>query len=271
MCVGADAGVDSGPTVFSVGGTLTGLASGDEVSLQDNGGDNLVLSANGSFTFMKPVASGSPYNVTVTSPSSPIVQTCGVTNGAGTMGGAPVTTVAINCTTNTYALSVKLTGLDPNDSLVTYSTGGSITFAVGSGGGTLTFPNQVASGSTYYGVTQVASGPDYQYCFIPGIVVTNANATVSGSCGPVTYTVGGTITGLAPGDTFLLENEGSDQYAVTANGAFAFRQRWTSGSPYNVVVITNPAFPTAQTCTVSSGGTGTVTNANVTTVMVTCM
>ena len=38
-------------SAFTVGGTLTGLPAGDTVTLQDNGGDNLTLSTNGTFTF----------------------------------------------------------------------------------------------------------------------------------------------------------------------------------------------------------------------------
>jgi hypothetical protein len=262
--------IDTGVQAFTVGGNLIGLAFGDSLSLQDNGSDVLVLSANGPFTFAKPIFTGFPYQVTVTNPTSPAVQTCVVTSGGGTMGTAPVNTVGIDCTTNTYTLSVTLTGLDPNDSFATYSSGGTVTFAVGSGGGTLTFPNPIASGSTYYGANQVAMGPDYQYCSIPGITITNTNATVQGSCGAVSYTVGGTVNGLAPGDTFTIENEG-DEYIVNGNGAFTFSQRLPSASPYDVIVITDPAYPVAQTCVVSSGGSGTVTNANITTVNVTCM
>jgi large repetitive protein len=256
---------------FTVGGNLVGLAYGDSLTLQDNGSDVLVVSGNGPFKFAKPILTGSPYKVTVTNPTSPAVQTCVVTSGVGTMGTAPVNTVGVDCTTSTYTLSVTLTGLDSNDSFSTYSSGGgTVTFAVGSGGGTLTFPNPVASGTTYYGADGVATGPDYQYCYIPEITITNANATVTGSCGAVTYSVGGTVTGLAPGDTFTIENEGN-QYVVNGNGAFTFSQRWSSGSPYDVIVITDPVYPVAQTCVVSSGGSGTVTNANITMVNVTCM
>ena len=214
--------------------------------------------------------SGSPYAVTVTDPTSPIVQTCVVTGGAGTMGAARVTSVAVNCTTNTYTLSVALTGLDPKNSLVTSSQGGTMTFSVGSGGGTLTFPNPVPSGSFYYGYDDPASGPDYQTCYIPEVSVTNANVALTGSCGPVSYTVGGTITGLAPGNMFTLQNE-ENEYVAESDGTFTFSQRWPAGSAYDVIVITNPAYPVAQTCVVSSGGSGTVTNANITTVDVTCM
>ena len=57
-----------GGTTYSVGGTVSGLSG--TVVLQDNGGDNLSVSANGSFTFATQLASGAGYAVTVqTNPS----------------------------------------------------------------------------------------------------------------------------------------------------------------------------------------------------------
>src|SRR6202023_2142360 len=68
---------------YTVGGTVSGLA-GSGLTLQDNGGNNLLISANGSFVFTAALASGSAYGVTVlTQPSSPS-QTCVVTSGSGT-------------------------------------------------------------------------------------------------------------------------------------------------------------------------------------------
>ena len=62
------------PTTFTIGGTLTGLATGASVVLQNNGGSNLTASANGAFTFTAAVNSGAAYAVTVlTQPSG---QTC---------------------------------------------------------------------------------------------------------------------------------------------------------------------------------------------------
>jgi len=85
---------------FTVGGTVTGLAAVGLV-LQNDGGDNLTVSANGSFAFATPLSSGSAYSVTVLSdPASPS-QNCVVTAGAGTVGSANVTTVVVTCTTDT--------------------------------------------------------------------------------------------------------------------------------------------------------------------------
>jgi hypothetical protein len=84
------------PTTYSIGGTVSGL-TGTAV-LQDNGGDNLSVTANGSFTFATQLASGSAYSVTVlTQPSG---QTCAVSGGTGTVGSANVTSVTVTCTTS---------------------------------------------------------------------------------------------------------------------------------------------------------------------------
>ncbi len=79
--------------MFSVGGSVSGLAG--TVVLQDNGGDNLAVSANGPFTFATALASGAAYAVTVK--TNPTGQTCTVSNGSGTVGSANVTNVAVTC------------------------------------------------------------------------------------------------------------------------------------------------------------------------------
>lgn len=80
---------------YSVGGTVSGVA-GANGKLQLNGADDLPLCNSGPFTFSQPVASGSPYNVTIS--ALPSGQTCTVSNGTGVMGTANVTNVIIQCT-----------------------------------------------------------------------------------------------------------------------------------------------------------------------------
>jgi hypothetical protein len=95
-----DAPNDTGPSgpPQPIGGQLVGLTPGESITLQNNSGDNLTLSANGTFTFANPVAGGGAYSVSIlTSPSSPIAQTCTVWDGSGTVGAAPVTDVRVNC------------------------------------------------------------------------------------------------------------------------------------------------------------------------------
>ena len=66
----------------------------------NDGGDDLVLSANGSFTFSTPLQDGASYSVTIqTQPASPD-RVCQVSDGAGTVGGANVTSVQVTCVLN---------------------------------------------------------------------------------------------------------------------------------------------------------------------------
>ena len=70
------------PSSFTVGGSVSGLSG--TVVLQDNGGDDLSVTASGPFTFATKVASGSGYAVTVkTNPSG---QTCTVAAGPAPWG-----------------------------------------------------------------------------------------------------------------------------------------------------------------------------------------
>jgi 6-phosphogluconolactonase len=88
-------GGGSSQNAYTVGGAVSGLL-GTGLVLQNDGGNNLSVAANGSFTFPSRIAGGSTYNITVlTQPSSP-AQTCLVINGSG-MINSNVTGVGISC------------------------------------------------------------------------------------------------------------------------------------------------------------------------------
>ena len=89
---------DLGGEVQPIGGQLAGLTPGETITLEDNVGDLLTLSSNGTFVFPTAVASGASYAVTIRSnPSSPIAQTCTLSDPSGTVQGLPVTSVCVNC------------------------------------------------------------------------------------------------------------------------------------------------------------------------------
>ncbi len=103
----ADSGGDTGTSAtFTVGGTVAGLAAGDTLTLQDNGGNNLPLTASGAFTFTGALATGAPYAVSVLSVTGPASQACTVANASGQIGSANVTNVQVSCTTSDGVLSV---------------------------------------------------------------------------------------------------------------------------------------------------------------------
>ena len=94
----------SGPAIttttsatYTIGGSISGLGSGKSLVLQNNSGDDLTRSANGTFTFNTAIASGSNYSVTVK--TQPTGQTCSISNGSGTAT-ADVRSVNVSCSDN---------------------------------------------------------------------------------------------------------------------------------------------------------------------------
>jgi len=83
---------------FRLGGTITGLV-GSGLTLRTNLFDQLQPTANGAFTFVVPVADGTAYSVSVATPPSNPIQSCTVTNGSGTIAGANVSNIAVDCVT----------------------------------------------------------------------------------------------------------------------------------------------------------------------------
>jgi hypothetical protein len=80
-----------------------------------------------------------------------------------------------------------------------------------------------------------------------------------------TYSVGGTVNGLASGQSVVLQNGSGDGLVVNANGAFVVVTKVTNGTTYDVSVKTQPV---GQTC-ITSANQGTV-SANVSSIVVTC-
>src|SRR5579859_6529889 len=103
-CSGGVGSTDTSSSVvtYSVGGTVSGL-SGSGLVLENNGADNLVIHADGSFTFPSTLITGNKYSVSVWSQPTAPNQTCTVSQGSGTVAGAEVNNVAVDCTNKTTA------------------------------------------------------------------------------------------------------------------------------------------------------------------------
>ena len=133
--------------------------------------------------------------------------------------------------------------------------------------GTFTFPDVLSTG-TAYAVT-VRSQPATQTC-----TVSNGSGTVRGSnitnvtvnCSAVTRTVGGTVSGLAPAESVVLQNNGADDLTIDLDGAFSFSTPVAQGAAYNVSILAQPA---TQMCTVTDGS-GVAGTADIGDIQVTC-
>lgn len=120
-CGGGGGGGNSSSTnSYTIGGIVSGLIG--NVVLQNNNSDTLSITANGTFTFVTPVANRSTYNVSIfTQPSG---QTCTLSNSSGTTG-ANVNNITVTCTSipilslpnhsiNSSNLAIIVSANDPN-------------------------------------------------------------------------------------------------------------------------------------------------------------
>ena len=164
LALAASLAACGGGTDATIGGSVSGLAAGQSVTLQNNNTDNLILSADQSFAFTTGMAAGAAYSVSVL--TQPLGESCTVTNGVGT-----VDSLADNVSSVTVACSV-------------------------------------------------------------------------------TSSVGGTVSGLAAGDSVWLTLSNGQVLPIATNGSFAFPGILPAGSAYSVAVTTQPA---QQTCTVTNG------------------
>jgi hypothetical protein len=162
----------------TVSGTLSGLASGRSITLEDNGSGDLTLTSDGNFTFATTLATGATYDVTVS--AQPVAQSCAVSNGSGTVNSTTnVTGIAVTCVV-TASVVVAVSGLKPGTS-VTLSNGMQL-LAIAADG-TYAFAGLAAAGAAY--AVAVAVQPVGETCTLAGAsgtIPASGLATVTATC-----------------------------------------------------------------------------------------
>lgn len=254
---------------FTIGGELVGLDDGKQIVLQNNGGDDLAVTADGTFAFDDAVKSGEVFDVTIL--TQPAGQICKVVAGAGTVTNDDVSSVVVNCK-GLYDVSGTTTGLEGTVSLTLHDAADALVDEVQVSTGSFAFSVPLEDGTDYKVAISSQPSTPSQQC-----VVTNDEGTVSGAdvtnvlvtCTTNAFFVGGSVAGLAPGSSVILQNNGGDDRAVTANGDFQFGNKVASGSAYKVTVKTHPTSPIAQECAVTNGS-GTVGGGDVNNVTIAC-
>jgi len=238
---------------YTVQANVNGLA-GTGLVLQNNGGDDLAISADGTHVFATLLADGSAYDVTVaTQPTDP-PQTCTVTNGSGTIAEASVT-VDVTCAASAYTVTASANGngtITPTSAEVDHGADAVFTVTPATGwhldvvtGDTCTLVDQ--GGGTWI------AGPITAACHVQAWFSIDL------------HTIGGSVSGLN-GSGLVLQLNGGHDLAITADGPFTFATSLIYGQSY-VATIANQ--PDGQACTVANG-TGTVGDADVTDLAVTC-
>ncbi len=257
------AACQDGTPIYTISGNIAHLDGGQSVTLENNGGDPLTITANGAFEFSEPVAGNGAYQVTVV--AQPLGQICTVSNGMGSGVTGNVSGVSITCSAETFTIGGTLTGLASGAHVVLVNSGQDpITL---SADGTFTFDTPVAYNGAY--AVTVTTQPSHATCTVSrglgaGVVANVTNVSVT--CSENTYSVGGTVSGLAGGKQVTLDDNGADALTLTSNGAFTFTTPVAAQGSYRVTVGTQPV---GATCSVASGAASNVLN-NITSVAVTC-
>jgi 6-phosphogluconolactonase (cycloisomerase 2 family) len=239
------------PASDSIGVTTTGV-TGTGLVLQNNGGDNLAVSTDGSFTFALTVATGSQYDVSVLSPPISPYQDCVVSNGSGTTNGSDVANIVVACTVNsnpTHTISGTITGV--SGSIVLQDNGRDDVTVTADG--PFQFPLKIPQGSVYNVSTKSVAGGQSQTCQFQnarGIVGDQDVTNVVLSC-DANIALKVAVSGLS-GTGLTLQNNGNDNLAISANGTASFPTELMAGEAYSVAVVVQPSTP-SQTCTVTNG------------------
>lgn len=266
----SDLAVSCALNAYTIGVAVSGLSS--TLVLQNNGGDPLTATGDGNTAFASTVDFDSAYDVTVQ--SQPAGQTCVLASSAGLSGTAngPIT-VSATCKDNAYSVGGMISGL--SGTLVLRDNGGDDFSATGDGN--FNFATQLSYNSTY-NVT-VATQPAGQTCTVSngsGTLTDNVSnvsidcVTNGGGGGGGSYTISGVVNNLSlPG--MVLQDNGGDDLTLGAPfpspGSLPFIFTTPVSGAYSVTVSANPP---GQTCTVTSGGSGTATG-NVTDVVIDCL
>jgi len=103
--------------------TVSGLAPGNSVELQNNGGDDLLIDDNVTAAFSVPLFAGESYAITVSSQPTMPNQTCVVNQGSGQVAPTGVTDIHVVCATNPYFIGGFVKGLLPNNNLELQNNG----------------------------------------------------------------------------------------------------------------------------------------------------
>jgi sugar lactone lactonase YvrE len=236
---------------YTIGGSVSGLSNGQQVTLQNNGADALTVTSNSSFVFSQPVALNGSYSVTVG--TQPTGQVCSVANNSGSGAGvtANVTSVSIVCANapaSTYTISGSITGL-PNGLQVTLNNNSTDPLTVlGSGNGSaavsFTFSTSVASGASY-AVTVGTQPKGFKWCSV------TANPSSGSVTSNVTNVAVSCVESAARASTLVstaTDNPAPTGVAVDTQGNVYVAQ-WRDDSDPNMAVIVSTAWDTVSKIT----------------------
>jgi 6-phosphogluconolactonase (cycloisomerase 2 family) len=231
---------------YFISGTVSGLPAGKQLTLLNNNADPIAINANGTFTFAKRVAKGSSYTVTISQP--PLGWNCSIDNNIGYDLDADIANVRVVCSSSKFSLSGLVTGLAASKQLtLQINQANPVTV---SQNGPVTLSSQIASGSNY--TVSVQSQPEDQVCSVINHSLNSGFTSVSNVkviCSNTSFSIGGSVVGLAAGASLTILNNNADPLTITANGSFSFSTPVASDGNYSVTINKQPK---GQVCSVSN-------------------
>jgi hypothetical protein len=256
---------------YSINVHVTGLL-GTGLVLQNNGGDDLLISMNGNFNFPTKLLTGIDYSITILNqPSSP-TQICSVSSGTGRVNYADVTTIVVNCNSNAYTISVNVSGLVGSGFVLRNNGGDDLSITTN---GSATFATALPPASLY-GIT-VHNQPNTpaQTCTVTsgsGSMPASNLTGIAIACTTNTFSLGGNITGFSPigfsSDLILYEENSGQTISIPPNSTnYSFATGILPNDNYVVRVNVQPNYP--FTCSLENAS-GTISN-NVSNINVKCV
>ena len=287
----AEAG-GGGTDTFAVGGTVSGLAENEDITLTltpDSGtaeeekvtGDNNP-NTDDNFSFDTKLAKDAKYTITSTSPAG---KACTVDPATEqTMGDADVSTVKVTCnpkTTEAGTLTVGGTTTGQvNEYVLNLAYGGESEDLTIAGDATeFTFVAKLAEGDTY--TVSVKTQPQGHTCTVSPAGEQDMGegdvTDVAVTCVADTYSVGGAVSGLAESEeitlTLIPDSGTAEEEKVTGDNnpntddPFIFDTKLAKDDKYTITTTS----PDGKTCSVVPATEQTIGEANVTNVAVTCV
>ena len=150
----------------------------------------------------------------------------------------------------TFNVSGTVSGLTGAGLVLQLNGGGNLGVTTN---GVFTFATRLANGAAYSARVLAQPSTPSQTCTVTngsGTVASANVASINVSCTTNSFTIGGAVSGLL-GAGLVLQNNGGNNLAISANGAFIFSTPILSGTTYAVTVLTQPSGP-AQSCIVTA-------------------
>lgn len=251
---------------FSIGGTVAGLAG--TLVLQDSRGEQIALTANGTFALPTLMASGQKYRVTIFEQPTAPSQTCAIINdsGEGEVTDDDIKGIEIECATNQFAVGGQIWGLLGSGLTLENNGGDALPIEVD---GDFLFPTLVPSGAPYHVTISSQPTRPWQLCSVlsgGGMIGARDALDAFVACTTLAFPIGGTVTGIPTDSYIVLTNNGRDALTLTSDGTFVFDTVQSSGTSYLVqLAYTMPGLA----CSVADGD-GNLGGAPISNITVTC-